>query len=97
MRTLYPVYLETDDGFATFGVIVPDLPGCVSAGDSIEESIAMAGEAIHLHLEGILADGLPVPAPSPVSVHLRNKADWFENPGLWALVAVEFPGLEGAA
>ena len=38
MKNHFPVYLETDDDFQTFGVVVPDLPGCVSAGDSVEEA-----------------------------------------------------------
>ena len=34
-------------------------------------------------------DGESIPQPLPIVTHLRDKADWFENPGLWALVTVE--------
>ena len=92
----YPVYLETDDDFASFGVVVPDLPGCVSAGDSVEEALAMAKEAIEFHLEGMVDGGEAVPNPRPVTEHLQQKADWFCNPGLWAVVSVNMPELAEA-
>ena len=43
---------------------VPDLPGCFSAGDTLAEALERAREAIALHVEGLLSDGEPVPAPS---------------------------------
>ncbi len=76
--------------------MVPDLPGCVSTGDSVEEALAMAKEAIEFHLEGMIDGGEAVPNPQPVTHHLQQKADWFTSPGLWAMVSIEMPKLAGA-
>lgn len=43
---------------------VPDLPGCVATGDSEDEVERLIREAIEIHLEGLIEDGLPVPEPS---------------------------------
>jgi len=60
----YPVVLEPS---ATgFGVYVPDLPGCVSVGETREEALEMIAEAIAFHLEGMREDGLDIPAPGSV-------------------------------
>lgn len=60
----YTIILHPDTEQGTYGVTVPALPGCVTQGDSIEDAISMAKEAISLHLEGMLADGEPVPEES---------------------------------
>lgn len=60
----YPILLEPgDDKFAT-GVVVPDLPGCFSAGDAFVEAFENAHEAIELWVEGTLEDGRDIPKPS---------------------------------
>jgi predicted RNase H-like HicB family nuclease len=51
---------------ANLSAYVPDLPGCVATGATVEEVKARMGEAIALHVEGMRADGLPVPDPSTV-------------------------------
>jgi predicted RNase H-like HicB family nuclease len=51
---------EADGGFSAW---VPDLPGCASQGETREEVMGNIREAIECHLAGLLADGLPVPAP----------------------------------
>ena len=48
----YPVVLHTDD-HVRYGVTVPDIVGCFSAGDSIDEALVSVQEAIALQLEGI--------------------------------------------
>ena len=50
----YPIAIETGDSKHAFGVVVPDLPGCFSAGDTLDEALTNAREAILLHLEGLL-------------------------------------------
>ena len=62
MQYLVVVHRDRQDG--PYGVTVPDLPGCFSAGDTLGDSLTNAAEAIALHVEGLLADGEPVPAPS---------------------------------
>lgn len=58
----YPIVIHKDKG-TDFGVIVPDVAGCFSAGDTQEEAIKMAREAIECHLEGMLLDGEAIPVP----------------------------------
>ncbi len=52
------------DHDSDFGVSFPDLPGCVTAGVTLDEARAMAVEALALHLEGLAADGEVAPDPS---------------------------------
>ena len=47
-----------------FGVSFPDFPGCITAGGTIDEAKDMAHDALSLHIESMLCDGLDVPAPS---------------------------------
>jgi len=53
-----------EQGPTSWGAYVPDLPGVVSVGDSREEVARLIQEAIELHLEGMLDEGLPIPPPS---------------------------------
>ena len=55
----YHIVLVPDDG--SYMVLVPSLPGCVTFGTSVDEALAMAKEAIALHIEGLIADGEEVP------------------------------------
>jgi predicted RNase H-like HicB family nuclease len=57
----YTVLLDPDPDTGTYTVTVPALPGVVTQGDSVEDAIAQAKEAIQVHLEGLLADGEPIP------------------------------------
>ena len=62
------------DAPANYGISFPDLPGCISAGDTLDEAIDNGGEAAALHLEGLLEDGLSL--PNPRSIHdLRRDAE----------------------
>lgn len=47
-----------------FSVEFPDFPGCVSAGATLDEARAMAEEALQFHIDGMVQDRLPIPAPS---------------------------------
>ncbi len=60
----YLVVVHQDRPTGPCGVTVPDLPGCFSAGDTLADALEQAREAIALHVEGLLSDGEPVPAPS---------------------------------
>ena len=57
------------------GVWFPDLPGCFSAGDSVEEAMQNATEAIGLYAEALDKDGRPLPAPRTLA-ELRNDAEF---------------------
>ena len=64
MKTfLFPAYFRRVDS-GGYSVDFPDLPGCVSAGDSLEEALAMAREALSLHLFGMAEDGDSIPPAS---------------------------------
>lgn len=69
---VYPAILE-GDADTGFGVYFPDLPGCVTAGDSATEAAINAAEALALHLEGLIAEGLLLPPPSDLAV-IRAEA-----------------------
>ena len=56
-----------EQGPTSFGAYVPDLPGCIAAGGSRDEVLALIREAIEFHIEGLREDGQPVPAPSSTS------------------------------
>jgi predicted RNase H-like HicB family nuclease len=58
----YAVVIEK--GERNYSAYVPDLPGCVSVGDTPEQVRAEIREAIEFHLEGMREDGLPIPEPS---------------------------------
>jgi len=58
----YAIVIEKGQG--NYGAYVPDLPGCVGTGDTLEEMRREIAEAIAFHIEGLRADGLPVPEPT---------------------------------
>lgn len=64
----YAVIIEkAEDGY---GAYVPDLPGCVGMGETKEEVLENIAEAIRFHLEGMKAEGLPIPFPSSEAENL---------------------------
>lgn len=87
----FPIVLHTDDG-VRFGVTVPDLPGCFSAGDTFEDALDSVKEAIDLHLEGLVEDGGEVPVPRPIAEH---RADPDLADGVWAVVDVDVSRFDG--
>ncbi len=52
-----------EDAGSNFSAYVPDLPGCVATGKTLEACEAEIRDAIRFHIEGMKADGLPVPEP----------------------------------
>jgi predicted RNase H-like HicB family nuclease len=60
----YPIIIEPGDEQHAFGVVVPDLPGCFSAGDTLEEAVANAEEAVAVWIEATIDAGGSIPAPS---------------------------------
>ena len=57
----YTIILHPDQEEGGYTVTVPTLPGCITQGDTMDEAIAMAKDAIRLHIESLLAEGQPVP------------------------------------
>ena len=62
---------------SNFSGHAPDVPGCVSAGDTIEEMNKMMREALEFHFEGMREDGETIPEPTAMNVEL--KAEDFED------------------
>ncbi len=58
----YAVVIE--EGESSYGAYVPDLPGCVAAGETREEAIKLIHEAIEFHIQGLKEDGEVIPAPT---------------------------------
>jgi predicted RNase H-like HicB family nuclease len=61
----------TDTGFSAYS---PDLPGCIATGHSTQEVEANMREAIAFHLDGLRADGQPVPAAHTTAVYVEVAA-----------------------
>jgi len=84
----YPVVIHKDKQ-SDYGVSVPDLPGCVSAGATVDDALAMIREAIELHLEGLIEEGGVVPLATPIE-KLRANPDYADGTGgTWAIVNVD--------
>lgn len=81
----YPVVIH-QQGKSAFGVTVPDIPGCFSAGDTFDEALDNAIEAIEGHLEILAEDGEAIPTATTVSAHQSNE-DFAA--GTWGFVEVD--------
>lgn len=79
------IAIEPGTDTTAWGVVVPDLPGCFSAGDSMDEALENAREAIDLHVETLIEDGAAIPATRPLAQHQADPAyaGW-----VWAVVEV---------
>lgn len=78
------------DHDSDYGVTFPDIPGCFSAGNSIEEAILQAQEAAECHIEGLLLDYDPIPVSSSIEKH-KNNPDY--RNGIWALIEIDISKL----
>ena len=85
----YPIVIHKDDD-SDYGVTFPDLPGCFSAGTTIEEAITNSQEAAECHIEGFLLDSEPIPVAASIE---RHKANPDFKDGIWALVEVDISKL----
>ena len=61
----YTVIIEKAQG--NYSTYVPDLPGCVTTGSTLEEIEQMIREAIEFHIEGLQLQGLSIPEPTTIS------------------------------
>ena len=82
----FPIAIETGTESQTWGVVVPDLPGCFSASDKgIDEAIDNAKESIELWIETALDMDQVIPKPSPITELQKRKEfkGW-----IWAMVEI---------
>lgn len=89
----YPIVIHKDAD-SDYGVIVPDLPGCFSAGSTLDETLAMAREAIECHIGGLLLDGDPLPCLQPLEVHQANPE---YAGGIWYIVDIDISQFDDKA
>jgi predicted RNase H-like HicB family nuclease len=87
----YPIAIHKDET-TCFGVSVPDLPGCFSAGETIDEALNNAQEAISSHLEILAEEGAIAPAPSEIGKHYASP-DYAG--ATWAYVDVDVSAFLG--
>jgi predicted RNase H-like HicB family nuclease len=65
----YAIVIEKAD--SNYSAYVPDLPGCVATGDTVESVKCEIRDAIRFHIEGLKDDGLPVPQPSSTTAYME--------------------------
>jgi predicted RNase H-like HicB family nuclease len=89
----YPIAIEIGTETASYGVVVPDLPGCFSAGDTIDDAVTAAEEAAAGWIDATLDAGGTVPAASSIEA-LRARPDYVG----WAfgVVAVDPAALDSS-
>lgn len=71
----YPVAMEAGSNATAVGVVVPDLPGCFSAGDSIDEAMGNIEQAIDIWIQTALDAGQEIPPPSTLAV-LQSRPEF---------------------
>lgn len=65
----YTIVIEkANDNYSGY---VPDLPGCIATGDSVEQTEQNLREALVFHLEGLREDGLPIPHPTSICDYIE--------------------------
>jgi len=87
----YPIVIHKDSN-SDYGVTVPDLSGCFSAGETLDEALQEVTEAIECHLEGLLMDGESIPTPHSIEYYQSNS-DYAS--GIWAIVTIDLAKLSG--
>jgi len=70
-RLFYPAILEKEPG-TVFGITFPDFPGLVSAGDTAEEALVNAHEALAGHVAFMIQDGDALPEPTPIEAVIAD-------------------------
>jgi predicted RNase H-like HicB family nuclease len=85
MQLRYPIAIEPGDDTHAYGVVVPDLPGCFSAGDSYADAVAQAREVISLHLAFLACNRKAAPLPTDLG-DLQRRAEYAG--WMWTEVAV---------
>lgn len=76
------------DEDSDYGVSFPDFPGLITAGETLDEARRLAEEALRFHIEGMIADGDPLPEPSSLEVITRDPSN---KEGVAFLISVKTP------
>lgn len=91
---LYPIAIERGDDGHAYGITVPDLKGCYSAGDTLEEAMVNVKEAMQGYLEISSEDGEDIPVGSDIDKFIDNPD--FEG-YIWAMVDIDITPYLGTA
>lgn len=90
----FTIAIEVGTKKTAFGVVVPDLPGCFSAGDTVEEAFDNVREAIDTHCEILAEEGKSLPMP-------KSMSEWQADKGYkgwtWGIVDVPIERYFGPA
>lgn len=89
----YPVVIHKDE-HSDFGVIIPDIPGCYSAGSTYDEALTNTIEAIECHLEGLLMDNESLPVGTTIDRWINHEE--FQG-GVWAFIDIDLSQISGKA
>jgi len=83
---LYPIAIEQGSATQAFSVVVPDVEGCFSAGDTFEEALLNAKDAIEMHLEALADLGEIPPETSSINSHYQKEefSGW-----IWAVIDID--------
>jgi predicted RNase H-like HicB family nuclease len=93
----YVAIVEHEPGKA-IGIWFPDVPGCFSAGDTLDEALRLAPEALHAHAEALIDRGFEMPCPrTPDQLLLDPEAAKEMAEYMVALIPFEAPRLRQAA
>jgi len=60
-----------EQGSDNYSAYLPDVPGCVATGETIEETLSRLGRALEMHLAGLKEDGLPLPVPTTAGEYIE--------------------------
>ena len=82
----YPIAIEWGDEKTATGIVFPDIPGAITAGDTIEDAYEMAVEVAHIKLEEIAKQAQAIPLPSRIEDLKQNSE--YEGRG-WGLVDID--------
>ncbi|EFC51465.1 toxin-antitoxin system, antitoxin component, HicB family [Neisseria subflava NJ9703] len=83
---LIPIALHKDE-HTGYGVTVPDLPGCFSYGETVEEAVANAKEAAYFHIDGMIEDGMFDDLKASNIQDLQGQEDFKD--AVWLLLEID--------
>ena len=89
----YYIALLHKDPKSDYGVSFPELPGCITAGRTLDEARAMAIEALALHLQGMIEDGNTIPDPSSLETIMADPANCDGVSTLIPIPPMDGPGI----
>jgi len=82
----YPVLIHKENN-SEFGVTVPDIPGCFTCGETLEEALKNLQDAVECYYEGETACAPPIPSSIET---LMNNHDFYTDGGFWVLTDIDF-------